>query len=93
VSAIEAIDHGLEIIVERLRTFPDFRPLLSAEAQFKYLQSLLNGTSNDRSRLREINLGLLAVREFEANDPELAEALFAAQSVAMDLAFRNSERL
>ena len=47
---------------------------------------MLRGNEKDRSRLKNIIVGHFAVREFEESDPELAEALNAAQAIAFKAA-------
>jgi len=71
------IKMGLDLIQKRIDQNPDFRMLFSVQNQFllirQYLQRGMTLPVNDRQRL---TLGLLAVREFEDNDPEMAEAMF-----------------
>jgi len=50
------------------------------------LLSVLRGNEKDRSRLKNIIVGHFAVREFEESDPDLAEALNAAQAIAFKAA-------
>lgn len=51
-------------------------PLLnSVIEQLSYLLSLANGTCSDESRLKDINIGLIAVREIEGTDDMLADLL------------------
>lgn len=53
---------------------PDLQPLISIKKQLEYLIKLNDGLS-DGSRLKYISLGLLAVREIENWDDDLADLL------------------
>ncbi|WP_431355036.1 immunity protein Tsi6 family protein [Enterovibrio norvegicus] len=64
-----------QIISERLKIAPDFTIYQSIQAQLDYILSIVNGSSTDRSRLKDINLGIYAVREFEDTDPDLSRSL------------------
>ncbi|MFC5459277.1 immunity protein Tsi6 family protein [Massilia niabensis] len=44
--------------------------------------SVMRGDEKNRSRLKSIIVGHFAVREFAESDPELADALYAAQKIA-----------
>lgn len=66
-----------ELIVDA----PDFYPLQSVMDQILYIESSLNDKSSDRSDLERINLGLFAVREFEARSPDFAELLYQVEDV------------
>ena len=63
------------------REFPGMPTLVSIERQLDYLLGLLRGEHNDRSRLRDIILGVQAAREVEPLDRELAKMLFEVSSI------------
>jgi predicted nucleic acid-binding protein len=86
VTPIEVIDQALAVARSRLSSAPGFEVFISTVAQLEYLAAVLRGDENDRSRLKSINVGHFAVREFEESDPELADALFAAQAIASKMA-------
>ena len=50
-------------------------PLESVIAQLQYLMTLTDGTTTDSSRLKDINIGLIAAREIEGADDILADML------------------
>lgn len=51
-------------------------PLIdSVIEQLSYLLSLADSTCSDESRLKDINIGLIAVREIEGTDDVLADLL------------------
>jgi Tsi6 len=58
-----------------LRAEPDNPLLESVKLQLQYLKDLEDGKHQDRTRLKDINLGLIAVREIEGWDDELADLL------------------
>ncbi len=66
---------ALEECRKRLTAEPNFPPLQSIEKQLEYLVELDEGRSADVNRLQDINLGLLAVREFEPHDMQFARLL------------------
>lgn len=62
--------------------FPSNILVKSIKLQLKYLIDLEEGKEKDRSRLPEINLGLITVREIEGKDDELANILYEVNSIA-----------
>jgi hypothetical protein len=58
-----------------LQAEPDNPLLESVKVQLQYLKDLEDGKRQDRTRLKDINLGLTAVREIEGWDDELADLL------------------
>ncbi len=65
---------------------PSFGVYQSIHAQLNYLLGVLTGTELDRSRLKQINFGVYAAKEFEDSDPEFAQALHPAFWVATQMA-------
>lgn len=86
MTAVETVENALVLANIRLRAAPGFEIFSSAVAQLEYLLSVLRGNEKDRSRLKNIIVGHFAVREFEESDPDLAEALNAAQAIAFKAA-------
>ena len=82
MTAIETVESALALAHVRRNTAPKFDIFASIVNQLEYLVSVLRGDEKDRSRLKDIIVGHFAIREFEESDPELAEALTAAQSSA-----------
>lgn len=52
------------------------RLLLSIDHQLDYLIQVMEENNSDQSRLKDINLGIIAVREIEGVDDQLAELLY-----------------
>ncbi|WP_300443455.1 immunity protein Tsi6 family protein [Zoogloea sp.] len=86
MTALKTVERALALARVRLRKNPEFEIFTSTVAQLEYLLSVLRGDERDRSRLKDIIVGHFAVREFEESDPELAEALNAAQAIAFKAA-------
>jgi len=54
--------------------------LQSIEKQLEYLIGLESGTQTDRSRLRDIIIGVLTAREIESLDEDVAEVFYKVAS-------------
>ncbi len=52
------------------------RLLVSIDHQLDYLIELTEGINSDKTRLKDINIGIIAVREIEGIDDRLAELLY-----------------
>jgi len=66
---------ALERTEQRIAERPDLVPLISIQKQLEYLINFNNGAV-DGSRLKDINVGLVAVREIENWDDNLAGLLY-----------------
>ena len=62
--------------------YPEAPTIRSIMRQIDYLTQLENGTIHDRSRLKDIVLGVQAAREIEPLDRELAELLYEVSAEA-----------
>lgn len=63
--------------LDKFRLEKKDNPLLeSIHIQLNYLLQLLENPNSDRSKLKDINIGLIAVREIEGIDDKLAERLY-----------------
>ncbi len=69
------IKHAKQLISARLALEPSFHLFLSINNELDYLFDVLEGRTDDKSRLQNIKLGTYAVKEFEESDPELSEIL------------------
>jgi len=86
MTALKTVERALALARVRLGEAPDFEIFTSTVVQLEYLLSVLRGDEMDHSRLKDIIVGHFAVREFEESDPDLAEALCAAQAIAFKAA-------
>lgn len=67
-------------LAERL---PDFYPLQSVMEQLSYIEESLIDKTVDRQKLKCINIGLFAVREFEVRAPDFAQMLYDVEDVVV----------
>jgi Tsi6 len=81
MTATETVERALALTNARVSAAPGFELFASTAAQLKYLLLVLRGEERDRSHLKDIVVGHFAAREFGESDPELAEALMAAQAI------------
>lgn len=63
-----------------LDQYPDTPAILSVSRQLDYLIGLESGSVTDRSRLKEITIGVIAAREVEALDDDVAEVFHRISS-------------
>ena len=79
---LERLSEARAIAEARRRAAPDYDIYGSICRQLDYLIAVASGQECDRLRLREIIIGVYAIREFDESDPELAIALKDAQFIA-----------
>jgi len=72
---INWIDVAITLTVKRINTTNDVDLYNMILCQLEYILSCLNDNGSSRGRLSDINIGQLAVREFEQNDEEYCDAL------------------
>ena len=72
--AFDIINRTIEM---SLRYYPndDWQPIVSIRRQLNYIKDALE-YKNDRSRLKDINIGGYAVREFENLYEDLADIIY-----------------
>lgn len=73
---LKLFEDGDKKCSELLAKYPDNIALTSISKQIKYLIALELGTSSDRSRLKEIIIGVLTAREVESLDEDSAEIFY-----------------
>ncbi|WP_299180617.1 immunity protein Tsi6 family protein [uncultured Chryseobacterium sp.] len=73
--AIQKIEKALDRSFELFSQDSDWQPIISTRNQLDYLKNVLEGKS-DRSKLDEINIGLISVREFENNYDDFANMIY-----------------
>jgi hypothetical protein len=80
----DLIKRALDLTKVRLNATSEtdtrYAPLKSVEAQLEYLHKLAIGERDDLSLLPTICVGLIAVRELEPDDMELANLLYEVQA-------------
>ena len=85
MAPIETIDKALADSVKLSAKYPNFQPLESVKAQLQYLKGILDGTVEDRSRLKEIIIGIYAAKEFEDRDMDFANTLYDVEMIVDQL--------
>lgn len=74
----EIFEVALDAMRELSALHPESRPITSAIDQLEYLLAVARGVQQDRSRVANINIGIIAVREVEGLDEAAAEKLHEA---------------
>lgn len=69
------------------RKNPNFTMLHSIKKQITYVGSIANGSEQDKSKLKDLTLGIYAVREFLDTDREFAELLVNVNDIASRLKY------
>ncbi len=73
---ISLANEAIKLTNERLALAPDFQILRSVKAQLDFiLDSFQKNKKPTDAEKERVTLGVLAVREFEDNDPEYADIL------------------
>ena len=75
---IQRIETALFTCTEKRKESPSFLPLELAEEQLTFLRNYWLGKEKNENLLSNINVGLLAVREFEMRDMKFAEQIYEA---------------
>lgn len=75
------IDKAVEQSNRLTADYPNFQPLESVKAQLAYLKGILDGSIEDRSRLKEIIVGIYAAKEFEERDMDFANTLYDVELI------------
>jgi len=83
----EIIEQALQECESLLKQHPTCSPLEYVAVQLRYLISFVSGENADKSRLKDINVGLVAVREFSTRFPDFTEQLFAVSKVVDDMRY------
>ncbi len=83
---IDFISSAINITIMRRDECPQWDIYNNILKQLKFAEAVFNGTEKDRARLFDLTIGIIAVKEFEEEDPELARALKDAFLVAIQYA-------
>ncbi|NHZ93945.1 hypothetical protein F2P45_33870 [Massilia sp. CCM 8733] len=85
MSRQQLLELGRQKCSALLDKYPSSTALLSVLRQIEYLIGLDNGTITDRSRLKEIIIGVLTAREIEPLDDDAAETFYQIASEAKQM--------
>jgi len=83
LTPLEYIDRALALVAQRALALPGHDVFQHLAQQLQYVRAVLLDRGLDRSRLHQITIGSMAVKEFDETDPELARALKDAHYVAV----------
>lgn len=72
----QLLEIGRQKCATLLSQYPSSNALLSVFRQIEYLIGLESGAIADRSRLKEITIGVITAREIEPLDDEAAETFY-----------------
>lgn len=87
--AIQKIENTLNSSFELFSKDTDWQPIIATRNQLDYLKKVLENKS-DKSKLNNINIGLIAVREFESDYEDFAKKIYEVVGVVN---FLKSNRL
>ncbi len=87
--AIQKIKNTLNSSFELFSKDTDWQPIIATRNQLDYLKKVLENKS-DKSKLNNINIGLIAVREFESDYEDFAKKIYEVVGVVN---FLKSNRL
>lgn len=79
---LDLFENAKATCVGLLNERPGNPAIESIVAQLDYLISIEDGTTSDRTKLRDITIGVLAAREIEPLNMEVAEVLHAVAGEA-----------
>ncbi|MGU3486003.1 immunity protein Tsi6 family protein [Enterobacter bugandensis] len=84
-TALDYINDAIDAINHRFEQNPTFSLYVMAKNQLDYIKSILIGVERDNGKLHTLNLGVLASKEFDTTDAELAEHLSNANYIASQM--------
>lgn len=73
--AVKIIEQTIQKSFELFSKDTEWQPVISTRLQLNYILDALMGR-NDTNKLKEITIGILAVREFEANNEDFANLIY-----------------
>ena len=84
---IQLVENALNKCETLMHDHPSAGPFEYVTVQLRYVLALLKGEDSDRSRLKNINIGLIALREFDTRFPEFSDCLMAVEKIVEDMRF------
>jgi len=85
MTPVDFIDKAVAITHDRHQQTPGLGVYASVLDQLGYIKAVLEGRERDKSKLHQLTLGSIAVKEFEESDPDLSQALVDAFYIASQL--------
>jgi hypothetical protein len=81
----QLLERGRQECSRLLAQYPSSTALLSVSRQIEYLIGIAGGSVTDRSRLKEITIGVITAREIEPLDDDAAETFYQIASEAKQM--------
>ena len=81
MNEVDAVLRAKNRCMEMMASGASLIPLPEIFEQLSYVEAALRSDDADRSRLKDITLGLLAAREFEGRDFEFATSLYLVEEI------------
>lgn len=82
MNRLQLLELGRQKCSALLGQYPSSTALLSVSRQIAYLIGLEDGSVVDRSRLKDITIGVITAREIEPLDDDAAETFYQIASEA-----------
>ena len=82
MNASDYIQRAINVVSQRISRNPEYPIYLSCEKQLHYIKSIVDKTETDKSRLKDLTIGMYSAKEFDDTDPELAKVLGEAYYIA-----------
>lgn len=82
---IEFIDRALLVIRSRYKDCPELNIYLSVINQLEYVRGVLDGSEQDKSKIRKLTFGSITAKNFDDTDTELSDVLTNAFYVARQI--------
>jgi hypothetical protein len=88
-----AITQAMAMTESRIKQHPKYNPLLFAKIQLELIQTLLEQPrAISTESIAGIKIGLMAIKEFEDDAPDYADALCRVCSLVKKIALANDNR-
>lgn len=82
---LKLLESGLQDCDRLLVMYPQSVALQSVKKQIEYLLELEQGIHSDRSRIKDITIGVLTAREIEPLDDDAAEIFYQIASASKNM--------
>lgn len=87
MNRIEVLEGALKTCESLMQEDQTAGPFDYIAVQLRYIIALLKGHNVDTARLKDINLGLVAIREFDTRFPKFADQLMEVEKIVDSLRY------
>ena len=81
LKAIETLEKAIQMSEELFKLNSEWEPIVSTRIQLKYILTSLKN-KGERTRLKDITIGLYAVREFETEYEDFANLIYEVVEIS-----------